>query len=273
MTVCLESLNQHNLECRIIVNYTDEAFRLSLSPALQSRIEFRRLSKGDWNGRRMTHRVELLLALALEFPSSSCILSLDCDLYFQGDPFKLFSADEAVDLFYTTCVMNSYRQIDYPVNGGVFGIRANDRSRLLLNFWLSNQDNPTWVEWANYPLRDEHKKYYPDWFFDQDFLNCIHRHPLPLDVLVSDAGPKFNYYTSKIGFFDHNLEMSSKIGNPAYPVIHWKGFWKSFYNLDRPEIYNLSNLQTKARLYRWKNKRQLKKIIKTRLVDGKYPWV
>jgi hypothetical protein len=273
VAVCVESLCQQNSQCRIIFYYQDEEFRSSLLRFPAKQIEFRKLAVSDWNGRRMTHRVEILQALAFEASLSSCVLSLDCDLYFQDDPFKIFLDHKNSDLIYTTCMMSEYHDVEYPVNGGVFGIRVNKRSKFLLNFWLLNRENPTWAQWMNYSLRQEHKHHYPDWFFDQDFLNCIHRHPLPFEIAVTDAGSKYNYYTSKKGFYNREIEMGLKIGDPSYPIIHWKGFWKSFYNIEDPQIYNLKNLQSRKKLYRWKNKRALTKIIKSRLVDGKYPWI
>ena len=100
VAVCVESLCQQNSQCRIIFYYQDEEFRSSLLRLPAKQIEFRKLAVSDWNGRRMTHRVEILQALAFEASLSSCVLSLDCDLHFHDGPFKIFLDNRVRDFLH-----------------------------------------------------------------------------------------------------------------------------------------------------------------------------
>ena len=138
---------------------------------------------------------------------------------------------------------------------------------------LSNINSPIWNRWRHFSPRLKHEqKKISHWMSDQDFLNCIHIHGLPIDVEVKNVGYRYNYFTTKIEFYDSQLEMNRKIGNPYYSVIHWKGFWKGFYNIEDPNTYNFLNLSKKKRLYRWRNRIALKKRIDKRRVNGEYPF-
>ena len=42
--------------------------------------------------------------------------------------------------------------------------------------------------------------------------------------------------------------MGNKIGNPDYPIIHFKGNFKDVYNIKNSRIYNLNNILKKKDL-------------------------
>ena len=92
---------------------------------------------------------------------------------------------------------------------------------------------------------------------------------MPFDLKKVNVGHTYNYFTSKIGFFYPDLEMNNKIGDSETAVIHWKGEWRAFYNVDNPRIYNIENITNKRRLYRRKDVRRLRKKIRSRMVGGK----
>ena len=77
-----------------------------------------------------------------------------------------------------------------------------------------------------------------NWFFDQDFLNCIDVYDVPLSSYLKkvNVGFKYNYFTSKWGFFNIDLNMGNKIGNSDIPIIHFKSDFKYVYNLYNSDI-------------------------------------
>ena len=86
-----------------------------------------------------------------------------------------------------------------------------------------------------------------NWFFDQDFLNCIDSNDVPLNGKLKkvDVGYRYNYFTSTWGFYNLDLNMGNKIGNAYFPIIHFKGIFKNVYNINNPKIYNLKNIPEK----------------------------
>ena len=48
-----------------------------------------------------------------------------------------------------------------------------------------------------------------NWFFDQDFLNCIDLNDVPLSKRLKkiDVGYRFNYFTSTWGFYNIDLNI------------------------------------------------------------------
>lgn len=219
-----------------------------------SRIKFIRLGK-QWKNRRMCHKIELANATASIIPIGSKLLVLDCDLLFQNDPFDMFK-HQIGDFYYTCVVMSLWRHIPYCVNGGVWGVSVNNNSRKLLNYWVHNLKTPEWKPWK----RDY--KGSLDWSCDQDFLNTLHQHhqKLPFKVTMCPMSFKFNYYTSKWGFFSPHLEMSRKIGDQKYYIIHFKGGW-------RDSVYQLNNGTITINPHAYN---KLKQVINSRRVNGKY---
>lgn len=80
--------------------YRPEDFRSLLLRLPDKQIEFQKLLVSNWNGRRMTHQVEVRQAWAFEEPLSSCVLSLDCDLHFHDGPFKIFLDNRVRDFLH-----------------------------------------------------------------------------------------------------------------------------------------------------------------------------
>ena len=70
----------------------------------------------------------------------------------------------------------------------------------------------------------------------------------PKKLKKVDVGYRYNYFTSTWGFYNVDLNMGNKIGNPDYPIIHFKGNFKDVYNINNSRIYNLNNILKKKDL-------------------------
>ena len=130
INVCLKSLRRYNKKCNITFFYLNNKIPTYFTDL---NINFIKLDINKWTNRRMHHKVELTKKILDELPLNSKLLLLDCDLLFQNDPFLMFKQNKNYDLYYTTCVMSLWKEIDYPINGGVVGYINNERSRKFLN--------------------------------------------------------------------------------------------------------------------------------------------
>ena len=143
-----------------------------------------------------------------------------------------------------------WKSVDTKVNAGVWGLRISKISKELMTFWINCEKDNFWNVWDQFYLRKEHLVNGItdlNWFFDQDFLNCIDLNEVPLSKRLKkiDVGYKYNYFTSTWGFYNVDLNMGNKIGNSDYPIIHFKGNFKDVYNIKNSRIYNLNNILKK----------------------------
>ena len=166
------------------------------------------------------------------------------------------------DLYYTHCLMSKaeskrpkeiWQSVQYKINGGVFGLTINPTSIEFLDFWIKNMDRPTWKEWVDFELRNQHLingNTNLNWWVDQEFLNCVDIHSVPIkrNLRKVDVGYHYNYFTSKWGYFDVELNMGNKIGNQSIKIIHFKGDFKEVYNINNRIIYNMKNILNKKDL-------------------------
>ena len=243
LNVCLQSLRLYNKLCKVNLFYLEE----TIPKYFQNlNINFTKINKNKWINRRLHHKLELTKEVLKDSPKNSELLVLDCDLLFQDDPFLMFKQYPNYDFYYTTCVMTLWRKINYCVNGGVKGYRHTENTIKFLDFWIDNNINLSWSVWKNY--QDRHLENGVDWWYCQDFPNCVHNNELPFELKKIDVGYKFNYFTSTWGYFSKYLEMGSKIGNKNYVIIHFKSNFKDVYNINNPKIYNLPKILNKKSL-------------------------
>ena len=66
--------------------------------------------------------------------------------------------------------------------------------------------------------------------------------PLSRRLKKIDVGYRFNYCTSTWGFYNIDLNMGNKIGDPEFPIIHFKGNFKDVFNIKNSRIYNMKNI-------------------------------
>lgn len=219
---CINSLRKFS-NCRILFYERDLKFKHKLN----HEIEYFKINLDKWQNRRMTYKIENCLNLPIE--KNDNVMVFDCDLIFNNDPFSVFNNN--FDFFYTT----RHYECICKVNGGVWGFRNNDNSKNLINFLISQANNPSWKPYLN--IRKKFKradKKNLDWWSDQDLLCAIHEEKPPIQVNIYDAGHRYNYCPisghgltltkENLKFFLNNMKNDENI------IIHLK------------EIKNLSKL-------------------------------
>lgn len=140
--------------------------------------------KKEVEGRRALCKIEQLDRLIKQLRHGDRLMVADCDLYFLDDPFKAFEKD--FDMAVTTRC-HEYR---WPINGGVFFLRVNNKTRRIVDFYLRQCREPSWP-----PLLEFRKgrTYTPDWEIGQDFLCTAWNERGNLEQDIIDVGPEYNY--------------------------------------------------------------------------------
>ena len=207
LTECVSTLKKFS-DCKIKL-YCRTVFDLP--------IEHCRLGQ-KWNGRRMTHRMEIIRNLPAKEDDN--VISCDIDVRFQGDPFVVF--ENQFDLFYTS---RQY-DCDSPVNAGVWGIRKNKPADALLDFMISQATKPTWEPYLTVRrrLKRDDRANEIDWWTNQDILCAFHESPKIGKVF--DAGARYNccpHTGPELPLTEETISnFRLKIGNPDYTIIHYK---------------------------------------------------
>ena len=257
--VCLESLRKYNPLCKIFFFYSNPLIKFLYK---RFNITFLKIDKSQSKNKLLFYKVYSVKKICQILKNNDLLLVFDVDLLFQGDPFEVFEEFPNYDFYYTHCLMSKpdslreeriWKSVDNKVNGGVWGLRINDISRELMSFWIDCEKDNFWEVWDKFFLRKKHLingSTDLNWFFDQDFLNCIDLHDLPLKRKLKkvDIGYRYNYFTSTWGFYNIELNMGNKIGNSYFPIIHFKGNFKDVYNISNSRIYNLKNILQKKDL-------------------------
>ena len=257
--VCLESLRKHNPKCNIFFFYKNPLIKIFFK---KFNINFIKIDRIKSRNKLLFHKVYCVKEIANQLNHNDLLLVCDVDLLFQENPFLMFEEFPENDFYYTHCLMSGpeskreekiWRSVETKVNAGVWGLNINKITRELMAFWIKCEEEKYWGKWEEFSLRKVHLingKTDLNWFFDQDFLNCINQHKVPLskDLKKVNVGFKFNYFTSTWGFFNIDLNMGNKIGNPNVPIIHFKGMYKQIYNLHNSRIYNMRNISLKKDL-------------------------
>ncbi len=210
LSECVSTFKKHAAREHRLVLYCRTEFDLP--------VEHLRLSP-LWDGRRMTHRMEIIKHLPAN--DGDQIISCDVDVCFQGDPFKVF--ESPFDLFYTS---RGY-QCDSPVNAGVWGVRKTTDAKRLLNFMIDQANAPTWAPYLSVRKRLERldRNLEVDWWANQDLLCAFREAGAPFGT-IHDAGPRFNCCPETgphLPLTDTVIaDFKGKIGNPQYVIIHYK---------------------------------------------------
>lgn len=255
INVCLESLRLYNKNCIINFFYNNE---IIIKEYEKYNINFIKINRKECYNKLQYYKILITNKLCNKLDNNDKILILDCDLLFQNNPFSMFSKFPNNDIYYTHSIMSTkdslrpnemWKNIDYKVNGGVWGIIVNDTTKKLMSFWINNLLNKVkWDKWINYKYHKEHGINDLNWWVDQDFLNCIDNNELPFNLKKVNVGYKYNYFVSTWGHFNEYLNMGNKIGNSDYVIIHFKANFKDTYNIENPKIYNMENILAKKDL-------------------------
>ena len=253
INVCLQSLRRQNSSCNIYFFYKNPLIKFFYK---KYNINFIKIDLKESKNKLLFHKVFSVNKICQNLNENDLLLVFDVDLLFQNDPFSLFQEFPDFDLYYTHCLMskpdslrkkNIWKSVESKVNGGVWGLRVNQISKELMAFWVNCEKDNYWDVWNNFFLRKKHLingLTDLNWFFDQDFLNCIDLNDVPLSKRLKkiDVGYRFNYFTSTWGFYNIDLNMGNKIGDPRFPIIHFKGNFKDVYNIKNSRIYNMKNI-------------------------------
>ncbi len=251
--VCLESFRRYNKLSKIFFFYRNPLIKAFYK---KYKINFIKIDKKESKNKLLFYKVFCVKKICKMLKNDDLILVCDVDVLFQADPFCLFKEFPNYDFYYTHCLMSKpeslrketiWKSVESRVNGGVWGLRVNDITRELMSFWIRCEKDDHWKVWEQFSLRKKHLINGVtdlNWFFDQDFLNCIDQNEIPLSKKLRkvDIGYKYNYFTSTWGFYNLDLNMGNKIGNSNYPIIHFKGNFKDVYNVKNAKIYNLKNI-------------------------------
>tara|TARA_Y100000589_G_C27090329_1_gene603619 strand:- start:242 stop:1150 length:909 start_codon:yes stop_codon:yes gene_type:complete len=251
--VCLQSLRKYNSSCNIFFFYRNPFIKICYR---KYKVNFVKIDKKKSKNKLLFYKIFSVNKICQMLNQNDKLLVFDVDLLFQGDPFKLFEEFPNYDIYYTHSILSKpdslrkkyiWDSVKSKVNGGVWGLRISKLSKELMSFWIKCEKDNYWKVWDQFYLRKEHLIdgiTDLNWFFDQDFLNCIDLNEVPLSQKLKkvDIGYKYNYFTSTWGFFNVDLNMGNKIGNYDYPIIHFKGNFKDVYNLKNSRIYNLKNI-------------------------------
>ncbi len=186
-------------------------------------IRWKMVPKSEVEGRRALCKIEQLQKLVHQLKGGDRLLVADADLYFLDDPFKAFEREFDVAIT-TRC--HEYR---WPVNGGVFFLRINKKTRQWVDFYLEQCKEPTWPPLVEF--RGE-RPYTPDWEIGQDFLCATWKikqafhglEPLPDDTKIIDLGSDYNYCPNTDVFgLDRAREMiKAAYEGDAIKVLHLK---------------------------------------------------
>lgn len=259
INVCLQSFRMYNPLCKIFFFYSNPLIKLFYK---KYNITFVQIDKKQSKNKLLFYKISSVKKICHMLNDNDLLLVCDVDLLFQSDPFNLFNQFPNFDIYYTHCLMSKpdsmrekklWQSVETKVNGGVWGLRISKLTKELMSFWVKCEKNNFWKDWDQFFLRKKHLINGVtdlNWFFDQDFLNCIDLKEVPLKNKLKkiDVGYNYNYFTSTWGFYNVNLNMGNKIGNPNYPIIHFKGNFKEVYNINNSRIYNIKNILQKKDL-------------------------
>jgi len=196
LETCINSLRAVELksECQIIVctDGVPEDFEKCLSEKYG--VFWVKVPKLKMKNRRATCKIEVLTTIAQTMKNDEdLILVSDVDVYYQSDPFKPFADYPDMDLGLTT---RHYPHL-FPINGGIFYIRVNQKTKNWLKWYIEQILIPTWRPYVQLRKNYHHEHYGLDWSVGQDFLiacwNCRYVLLDNIGLKITDVGPKYNY--------------------------------------------------------------------------------
>lgn len=185
---CVKTLRKHS-NCVIVVvtdNVPSET-RHKLSRTYN--IHWMVLNPGTMEHRRAACKIEQLDIFMQPREDGDCVLVSDVDIYFLADPF---TAMGDFDVALTTRGYDYY----FPINGGIFYLNVNDKSKEWISWHNKEVIKPTWPPYIQ--LNQHHRKRFGlDWAVGQDFLIACweQREQIKQEtgITIVDVGPKYNY--------------------------------------------------------------------------------
>jgi len=149
------------------------------------------LSPAVVSGRRAACKIETLNDFIQGFSGEDRVLVSDVDMYFLGNPFTAFKEFE-FDVGLTTRGYEYY----FPINGGVFCLVCNEKTKEWLKWHVSEIHNMTWSPYIGLNKR-HHQRFGLDWAKGQDFLIACWQErewiKKTKGIVIEDVGNKYNY--------------------------------------------------------------------------------
>jgi hypothetical protein len=153
-------------------------------------IRWENVPKNRVKGRRALCKIEELARLVKQLKDGTRLLVMDADLYFLDDPFKAFEKE------FDVAVTSRCHEYRWPINGGVFFLRVNKKTKCWMEFHLSQCTEPTSPHFVEFRESIGHE-YNPDWEIGQDFLCATwlakNRCKKAIDIDIIDLGPEYNF--------------------------------------------------------------------------------
>jgi lipopolysaccharide biosynthesis glycosyltransferase len=229
--ICLNSLsNQCNciiyLICHGWINGNIKNFEKELHQfSSKLNIISVHIKSGQWEKRRMLSKINIFCSFVQNtiVENDSRILSLDTDMVFKDDPFKIFDKYPSSDIIIT----GRYYAYYFPINAGLWGIRKNKKSIAFIKFFKEQINKPTWKPYCEWLKKFKHFGD-KDWYIDQDFLCTIEKHKLPFECKIAKASHVWNFCPFDSASDGEKIfkEMALAEMNPDIRVLHYKSILK-----------------------------------------------
>lgn len=215
---CINTLFKHS-KAHLQVHSDDRPDDLSRDYG----IRWGNVTKEEVKGRRALCKIERLQKLVYQLKTGDRLMVADVDLYFLDDPFKAFEKDFD---FAVTTRCHPYR---WPVNGGVFFLRINDRTRRFVDFYLKQCKEPSWPPLLEFRESRKAGPYTPDWEIGQDFLCAAWqwKDDIPFlgsNLKIVDVGSDYNYCpnTDVFGLDNARQMIKAAYEGDAIKALHLK---------------------------------------------------
>ena len=212
---CINTLFRHS-KAHLQVHSDDRPRDLSRDYG----ISWANVPKDEVKGRRALCKIERLQKLVYQLRQGDRLMVADVDLYFLDDPFKAFEKDFD---FAVTTRCHPYR---WPVNGGVFFLRINERTRRFVDFYLKQCKEPSWPPLLEFRKGRNAAAYNPDWEIGQDFLCAAWQDREGSSVVphLIDVGPEYNFCpnTDVFGLSGARDMIEAAYGEKTAKVLHLK---------------------------------------------------
>lgn len=180
-------------KCEIVIATDDTPLPLQRQLADKYGVQWDVVAPEQMITRRATCKVERLQALIELAPDDTCVIAVDVDTYFVQDPFIPFTERPAMDLGLTS---RGYLYWS-TINGGVFFLRVNPRSRIWLSWHVGEIFHPRWRPYVDVRQTFDHERLGLDWTVNQDFLIACWEHREEVESLlgthIEDVGPAYNF--------------------------------------------------------------------------------
>jgi len=188
---CLKTLRNVS-DCNLIVFSDCSNIDLVKEWSRKYKIDWRSFSSEEVHNKRAACKVKYTNNFSCLLDENSKVIIADVDLYFVSNPFESFT-EKNFDMGVTT---RAYHEI-FPINGGVYFYRINEKVKKFLQFFTNQVFCFSWDKYAGYRKKFDHEKFGLDWTVGQDFLNCIWLYKKEIfekfEIVIEDLGPKYNF--------------------------------------------------------------------------------